>query len=64
MPFRSESQMRAAFGGYLGKEMKDKAKQWADETPNENDMYYIGTVMLLDDNYVLHAYVKLNGVSV
>jgi hypothetical protein len=26
--------MRAAFGGYLGKEMKGKAKQWADETPN------------------------------
>lgn len=34
MPFSSKSQMRAAFGGYLGKEMKDKAKQWADETPN------------------------------
>ena len=26
--------MRAAFGGYLGTEMKSKAKQWADETPN------------------------------
>ena len=26
--------MRAAFGGYLGKEMQGKAKQWADETPN------------------------------
>lgn len=26
--------MRAAFGGYLGPEMKAKAKKWADETPN------------------------------
>lgn len=26
--------MRGAFGGYLGPEMKKKAKQWADETPN------------------------------
>lgn len=34
MPFRSKKQMRAAFGGYLGKEMKSKAKQWASETPN------------------------------
>lgn len=34
MPFQSKAQMRAAFGGYLGKEMKGKAKQWADETPN------------------------------
>lgn len=34
MPFESMSQMRAAFGGYLGSEMKAKAKQWADETPN------------------------------
>ena len=34
MPFKSKSQMKAAFGGYLGKEMKEKAKQWAKETPN------------------------------
>ena len=34
MPFRSKKQMRAAFGGYLGPEMKNKAEQWADETPN------------------------------
>lgn len=34
MPFKSKKQMRAAFGGYLGPEMKAKAKQWADETPN------------------------------
>ena len=34
MPFKSTSQMKAAFGGYLGKEMKDKAKTWAAETPN------------------------------
>lgn len=34
MPFKSKSQMRAAFGGYLGSEMKSKAKTWAAETPN------------------------------
>lgn len=34
MPFKSKSQMRAAFGGYLGKEMKSKALGWAKETPN------------------------------
>jgi len=34
MPFESKAQMRAAFGGYLGKEMKQKAKQWAAETPS------------------------------
>ena len=33
-PFRSKRQVRAAFGGYLGPEMKRKAKQWAAETPN------------------------------
>ena len=26
--------MRAAFGGYLGGEMKRKAKKWAEETPD------------------------------
>lgn len=26
--------MRAAFGGYLGPEMKSKAKEFADATPN------------------------------
>ena len=34
MSFESKSQMRAAFGGYLGKEMKSKARTWAHETPN------------------------------
>ena len=34
MPFKSKAQMKAAFGGYLGSEMKDKAKTWAHETPN------------------------------
>ena len=34
MPFKSKAQMKAAFGGYLGPEMKKKAKTWADETPN------------------------------
>lgn len=37
-PFKSESQMRAAFGGYLGKEMKAKAIKWAKETPNIKDL--------------------------
>ena len=34
MPFQSQAQMRAAFGGYLGPEMQAKAKQWAQETPD------------------------------
>ena len=34
MPFKSKAQARAAFGGYLGPEMKRKADQWAKETPN------------------------------
>lgn len=34
MPFVSKAQQRAAFGGYLGSEMKAKALQWAHETPN------------------------------
>ena len=34
MPFKSKAQMKAAFGGYLGKEMKSKAQTWAKETPN------------------------------
>lgn len=34
MPFESKAQMKADFGGYLGSEMKSKAKQWAHETPN------------------------------
>lgn len=29
MPFKSQSQENAAFGGYLGPEMKSKAKSWA-----------------------------------
>ena len=32
MPFASEAQSRAAFGGHLGKEMKAKAKEWASKT--------------------------------
>ncbi len=38
MPFKSKAQMRAAFGGYLGAEMKEKAQQWADETPNKKEL--------------------------
>ena len=34
MPFKSQAQQRAAFGGYLGPEMKKKAPEWAHETPN------------------------------
>lgn len=34
MPYKSKAQMRAAFGGYLGPEMKKKADTWAHETPN------------------------------
>jgi hypothetical protein len=34
MPFKSKSQQRAAFGGYLGKEMQSKADTWAHETPD------------------------------
>ena len=34
MPFSNKAQMKAAFGGYLGEEMKHKAKEWAHETPN------------------------------
>jgi hypothetical protein len=34
MPFKSKAQQRAAFGGYLGKEMQGKAEEWAHETPN------------------------------
>jgi len=33
-PFRSKAQMRGAFSGALGPEMKAKARQWAEETPN------------------------------
>ncbi len=38
MPFVSKSQMRGAFGGYLGVEMKSKAKEWAAETPDIKDL--------------------------
>lgn len=34
MPFKSKAQMRGAFSGALGPEMKKKAPQWAAETPN------------------------------
>jgi hypothetical protein len=38
MPFKSKAQMRAAFGGYLGRTMKSKADTWAQETPNIKDL--------------------------
>jgi hypothetical protein len=34
MPFKSKAQMRAAFGGYLGPEMKSRAKHWVSLTPD------------------------------
>jgi hypothetical protein len=34
MPFVSRAQQKAAFGGYLGPEMKKRALTWAHETPN------------------------------
>ena len=33
MPFQSQSQAKAAFGGYLGPEMKQKAPEFAHATP-------------------------------
>lgn len=38
MPFQSKSQMGAAFGGFLGPEMKAKAAQWAAETPDPKSL--------------------------
>ena len=32
MPWASKKQMQAAYGGYLGKEMQEKAPQWSKET--------------------------------
>lgn len=34
MPFESKAQARAAFGGYLGPEMKAKAAEFARATPS------------------------------
>lgn len=34
MPFKSSAQMRAAFGGFLGPEMKAKATEFAAATPS------------------------------
>lgn len=34
MPFKSKAQMKAAFSGALGPEMKAKAKTWAAHTPS------------------------------
>jgi len=38
MPFKSQIQMRAAFGGHLGSEMKSKAKEWASKTPSMSSL--------------------------
>ena len=37
-PFRSKSQMKAAFSGGLGSKMKKRAKLWAEHTPNIEDL--------------------------
>jgi hypothetical protein len=34
MPFQSKNQMKAAFSGGLGKEMKKMASEWASATPD------------------------------
>jgi len=34
MPFKSKAQMRGAFSGAFGPEMKAKASTWAKETPD------------------------------
>ena len=34
MPWKSKAQMKAAYGGFLGKKMKDKASEWSAATPN------------------------------
>lgn len=34
MPFVSKAQMRGAFSGAFGPEMKSKARTWAHETPD------------------------------
>ena len=36
MPFQSKSQERAAFGGYLGPQMKAKAAEWAAKTDQKS----------------------------
>ena len=37
-PFRSKSQQRAAFAGFLGPKMKEHADMWAHETPNLKEL--------------------------
>ena len=38
MPFQSKRQMRAAFGGHIPGISKEKAKEWAKETPDLKDL--------------------------
>ena len=38
MPFKSQAQMKAAFGGHLGRAMQKKAKEWAHKTPDIKDL--------------------------
>jgi len=38
MPFKSKAQMKAAFAGGLGLEMKGKAREWAALTPNPSQL--------------------------
>lgn len=44
MPFKSSSQMKAAFAGGLGPEMQAKADTWAHETPSISSLpVHVGT---------------------
>lgn len=65
-PFRSKSQLKAAFAGGLGPKMKKRAKLWAEHTPNIEDLpehadmkksFWVpeweGEVMSLDEAYDL-----------
>lgn len=36
MPFKSKKQERAAFGGYLGPQMKKAAPEWAAKTDQKH----------------------------
>jgi hypothetical protein len=53
MPFRSSAQMRAAFSGALGPEMKAKADTWAHETP---DLKSLPTHVRDDEHHALHRH--------
>jgi|688.fasta_scaffold91896_4 hypothetical protein len=52
MPFRSQAQMGAAFGGHLGREMQKKASAWAHETPNIKKLpQHVSQEGMMQDNW-------------